>query len=103
MKINFYRIEKKKLDERGVITVDSKGILEGSLKIKDGKLEYKGTEDMALVSLIKKPYETILVKSIDENNEIDIERKIYSPGTKQHLEYLKSKCWQYGYVAEVER
>lgn len=102
MKINFYRIEQKKLDEKGAITIDYKGELEGSLKIFNGNIKYEGTQDIKLLALIQSPYEIFEVKKAKNGDGFDIEKKIYLPGSKEHINYIRSRAWQYGYLAEVE-
>lgn len=98
MKVKFYKIEKKRIGSADVIVIYTKGTFSGTMEIKNGELSYQGKKDEELLDILFKPYHMVLPNS----QKRGLRKKVFLPGTPQHLEAIRRSCWSHGYVAEVE-
>lgn len=89
MKVNFYTIDKEKLN---------KGTLIGTAELKAGKLEVNVT-DPKLEKILKEPYTTMAGEVKD-----GVARDwlvTYQPGSKEHLQAIAIECYRSGYIGEI--
>ncbi|HEO64081.1 MAG TPA: hypothetical protein ENN78_02290 [Candidatus Omnitrophica bacterium] len=98
MKVNFYKIEKKRLGEDDVVIIYTKGNFSGTLEIKDKQMHFDGQNDSELMDIIFRPYHI----AVSDNRSRGVQDKVLQPGSSQHLEAVRRSCWSHGYISEME-
>ncbi|MCM8798118.1 MAG: hypothetical protein NC821_01440 [Candidatus Omnitrophica bacterium] len=102
MEIKFYEIKKIDVTEglmKGVI--ESKGAAKGVVKVVGGKLYIK-VKDKKLKEMLKQPY-VVRIREKRKGDPFTFKTIIHKPGDIAHLKAFTSRCWQFGYLAEIKR